>query len=246
MNEDLLVKFDDIEKIHWWWRGRRTLLKKLIGDKQKDVLDVGCGTGETLLYLKDQGLAENVNGVDRSLLAVRYANKRGLKNVRQGEAERLTYKDNSFDLVLFLDVLEHIKDDARAVSEAKRVLRPGGRIIVTSPAQMFIWSTHDENQGHFRRYEKKDVLAVGNKVNMRLEYLSFFNFILSPVIVFVRLFGKTSVGKRVVNYDNYINFNISKSVFVNGILTMIFWVDVMIARYVGWPFGISVAWVFRK
>lgn len=221
-------------------------MKLLIGKKQKDVLDVGCGTGETLLYLQSIGLAENVCGVDRSELAVKYARQRGLKNIKKGEAEKLPYKDSSFDLVLFLDVLEHIEDDVKAVSEAKRVLRPDGRIIVTSPAQMFIWSAHDENQGHFRRYEKKDVLSLGNKVKMELGYLSFFNFILSPVIVFVRLFGKTGVGKRIVNYDNYINYNISKNGLVNGLLTMIFWVDVVVAKYVGWPFGISVAWVFKK
>ncbi len=246
MNDDLLVKFDDIEKIHWWWRGRRTLLCGLIGNRQKDILDVGCGTGETLVFLKEKGLAQNVYGVDKSPLAVKYARQRGLVNVREGLASKLPYKNESFDLVLFLDVLEHIKDDVGAVKEAKRVLRPGGRVIVTSPAQMFIWSAHDENQGHFRRYERNDVFDLAGRVNMKLEYMSFFNFFLSPIIVVVRLFGRTGLGKRVINYDNYINYNISKNSLVNSLLTIIFWVDVMIARYMRWPFGISVAWVFGK
>src|SRR3990172_12360899 len=110
MNDSLLAKFNDVERLHWWWEGRRVLIKMLLGNrKYKKILDIGCGTGETLTYLKTIYPKSDLYGVDLSGEAVKYAKKRGHKNIRKANALKLPFKNNFFDAVLFLDVLEHIK-----------------------------------------------------------------------------------------------------------------------------------------
>ena len=91
-------------------------------------------------------------GVDVSPDALAFCRRRGLQNVRLGEAERLPYEDGSFDLVTGLDVVEHLDDDLAGLREMRRVLRPGGYAFLFVPAFMFLWGVQDDISHHRRRY----------------------------------------------------------------------------------------------
>ena len=105
-------------------------MKQFIGkSRPKKILDVGCGTGETLSFLQDTYPNTQLFGIDSSNKAISFSKKRGHKNIFKASALNLPFDDNYFDIVLFLDVLEHIGNDAKAISEAKRVLKKNGRII---------------------------------------------------------------------------------------------------------------------
>src|SRR3989344_9258648 len=124
MDDHLLEKINEVETLHWWWEGRRQLVKILLGKKKYEtILDVGYGTGEMMTYLKSAFPKARLFGIDTSSRAINYARERGHKNIIKANAMRLPYKNNYFDAVLFLDVLEHIKDDQRCINEAKRVLK---------------------------------------------------------------------------------------------------------------------------
>ncbi len=244
---ELLNTFNRVESTHWWWEGRRYLITLLKDTNPKKILDVGCGTGETLMYLHTLFPKAELFGIDTSSDAVSYSHKRGQKNVVIGNAISLPYSPNTFDTVLFLDVLEHIKDEKKALLEARRVLKPTGTILITSPALPFLWSDHDKNQGHFRRYTKKDLLKLSDETKLKVLRIGYFNFFLSPIVLLVRLLGKLPFFHFVVRYDNGINYEVVNHRFINGILTSIFKFEIwLMATGIQYPFGISIACVYEK
>ena len=120
------------------------------------VLDVGCGTGDNLRYIfRDQasfvGLeyAAPTADIARKILGDR-------ADIRVGSATAIPFANEQFDLVMCIEVLEHISDDGRGMSEIARVLRPGGVLILSLPYRHwfpFYFST----MGHFRHYTRSDV-----------------------------------------------------------------------------------------
>jgi len=246
MNEKLLEYFNDIEKHHWWWEGRREILRQELSHRKKlKVLDIGCGTGETMSFVKSFLKNPDVIGVDNSQVAVNFATKRGHKVIKVN-ALKLPFEDNSFDVILILDVIEHIKDDRELLSEAKRVLRPGGKIIVTAPALQFIWSQHDTGQGHQRRYTRHMMRNLADSCRLEITRLTYFNFFLSPAIIVIRLLSRLPIFGKLGEYDSDLNFKIAKGNFLNSLLRLIFVTEIKLMKYVSFPIGISVCAVLRK
>ncbi len=103
------------------------------------VLDVGCGLGLYVRRFRDH--SNQVYGVDVDPERVLEASQ-SLPNISEASAERLPYPDDMFDVVLSHEVLEHVPDDAAAVREALRVLRPGGRLVVFVPNRLYPFETH--------------------------------------------------------------------------------------------------------
>lgn len=247
MNEKLLRYFNEIEKIHWWWEGRRQILRQSIEKKNGlKILDIGCGTGETLTFLEKNYPKSKLFGVDNSEVAIDFAKKRGHQNIRKVNALKLPYRENSFDYILLLDVIEHIEDDTALLKEAKRVLKKGGKIIITAPALQFIWSEHDSEQGHFRRYTRSRLRLLAQRVRLKICRLSYFNFFLSPAIISLRIIGKLRPFKHINSYDSKLNFDVAKKSIINDFLKFIFVSEVKLMRYVSYPIGISVYAVFQK
>lgn len=103
------------------------------------ILDVGCGLG---LYVRQfRAFSPHVWGVDIDPDKVAEASK-ALPNISQAPAEALPFPDGTFDVVLSHEVLEHVDDDRRAVAEACRVLKPGGRLVVFAPNRWYPFETH--------------------------------------------------------------------------------------------------------
>jgi SAM-dependent methyltransferase len=246
MNKNLLRYFNEIEKIHWWWEGRRQILRQSIAKKDGlKILDIGCGTGETLTFLEDFLDKPSLYGVDTSAVAIEFAKKRGHQNILKVDAKKLPFKTDTFDYVLLLDVIEHIKDDDSVILEAKRVLRPGGHIIITTPALQIIWSEHDAAQGHFRRYVRRRIRSLATKSRMSIERISYFNFF-SPAIIAIRLLGNLKPFKKINSYDSKLNFDVAKKSLVNSLLKFIFVTEIKLMKYVSYPIGISIFAMFKK
>ena len=117
---------------------------------QTQALDIGCGVGYTLQRLPD-GFKKI--GVDYSFSALKLASQqlaKGAALVRSSGCA-LPFKDNSFGLITCIEVLEHLEDDAKAVSEISRVLRPGGLLIASVPNHYY-FQEYRELMGHYRHY----------------------------------------------------------------------------------------------
>lgn len=146
---------DRVERDHWWFKALRRLVADtlaLAAPPPADVLDVGCSTGHLLAALPD-GYART--GIDFSEDAVRLAQQlRPGIDFRTGSIEALPLPDASFDAVLATDVVSAVgvDDDQLAVSELRRVLRPGGLLIVQVAAYEWLRSGHDPASGTARRY----------------------------------------------------------------------------------------------
>ena len=181
----------ELEDRHWWFRSRRrvvwALLRRAGLPPSPRVLDAGCGTGRNLLEFGRLGDAE---GVDFSQDAVEFCRRRGIERVHQASLEQLPFDDGRFDLVIATDVIEHLDDDRRALAELRRVTATGGRLLVTVPAYMWLWSRHDESMHHRRRYTAGGLTARICAAGWTPEVETYFFSILLPGVAAVRAFRR--------------------------------------------------------
>lgn len=129
------------------------------------ILDVGAGTGSTAKLFSNKNLTRYlaVEPDKENIKILREKIETGvLNNAVQSKIGNIgaLEEDDFFDTILYIDVLEHIQDDASELESASRHLRPGGRIIVLSPAHQWLYSPFDESVGHFRRYNKESLLRA--------------------------------------------------------------------------------------
>ena len=96
----------------------------------------------------------------------------------------------TYDLVAVLDVVEHVEDDVAALKAIARVLKPGGKILITVPAHQWMWSAHDVVNHHKRRYSKGTLTEALKKAGLGWKKLRWFNSLLFPAAVAARMAGR--------------------------------------------------------
>ena len=231
-----------IEATHWWFIGRRKLFSREIGrariSTRARALDIGTSTGTNLRMLRDLGFAD-VEGLDLSEEAIRYCDEKGLGPVHKGDICAMPFADSSFDLVLATDVIEHVEDDAQALSEAARVLEPGGTAIISVPAFQTLYGLQDRVAQHRRRYLKRDLVAKVRTAGFEISDVYYFNYLLFlPIWLARRLIDL--VGAK---FESEAELN---SPVLNWVLGCIFSIDVLSARLLSPPFGVSLVAIVRK
>ena len=176
-----------LEDVYWWFLARRALTRRLLIraglPPGSTVLDAGCGTGGTFAALRDRF---RVIGLDRSPVALEFSRKRGMTRLVAGDIQRIPLRPASTDAAVACDVLEHVPDDAHAIAELWRVVRPGGVLVITVPALPWLWSEHDEALGHLRRYTKPQLRRLLIRAGWRIELLAYTVSALLPVITVFR------------------------------------------------------------
>ena len=225
-----------VEQSHWWHIGRRRILSgfveeicRQVKDRRPRILDVGCGTGANLLMLSQYGEAE---GVDVSEDALAFCRERGIDKVKLGAAEALPYDDATFDLVTAFDVVEHVDDDLAGLKEMRRVLRPGGRVLLFVPTFMFLWGLQDVVSHHRRRYRMPELARVLEEAGFKVERSTYANItFFLPILLIRKLMRLTGIKTSSEN-------NITVSA-LNGILGRIFGAESLILRHMNLPFGVS-------
>jgi SAM-dependent methyltransferase len=231
-----------VEQSHWWHTGRRKIIAgfveeicRRVTDRRPRILDVGCGTGANLLMLSNYGDAE---GVDISEDALAFCRDRGLDKVRLGAGEELPYDDGTFDLVTALDVVEHMDNDLAGLKEMKRVLRPGGRVLLFVPTFMFLWGLQDDVSHHRRRYRLSQLRRVLEEAGFEIERTTYANItFFFPILLIRQLMRVTGIKAESEN-------NINVSAF-NGVLGKLLGAESWILRYMNLPFGVSGLCVAR-
>ena len=224
-----------IEADHWWFVGRRLLFAELIRGfglpHDAEILDVGTGTGANLRLLRDLGFAR-ITGVDQSPEAVRFCAEKGLGAVQLGDIRGLGLPDRRFDLVLATDVIEHVDDDLAALRELRRVLRPGGYLLLTVPAFHLLWGLQDDVSHHKRRYRLRKLLETVRIADLSPRQYFYFNYLLFlPILAARRLMRSFKI--RIAS-EGEINTG-----WLNRLLISVFRLDVETAPRLQPPFGVS-------
>ncbi len=192
----------EAEDRSWWFRGRRRVVEQVVASlalpAEARIVDVGCGTGGNLPMLARHG---GVVGIEPSPEARRFARSRGAAAIAEGDAYATGLEECMADLVTLLDVLEHLRDEARALAEVRRVLRPGAPLLVTVPAFMTLWSAHDEVLHHERRYVKRGLRRVLEDAGFTIDWLTYYNAGLFPAVAAVRVARRALPGRGAARAD---------------------------------------------
>lgn len=189
MDPHIYQQMRSLEDQHWWFAGRRQIVGQMLGSldlpKRARILDAGCGTGGNLKFLSRFG---EVIGVELDDNAATLARERGAWPVLKGSLpDKMPFAGQQFDLIVLLDVLEHIDDDGASLRTLQNLLAPGGYLLLTVPAFPFLWSSHDEDHHHKRRYRAAGLQAIIESTGLRLRYTSYFNTWLFPLVAAIRL-----------------------------------------------------------
>jgi SAM-dependent methyltransferase len=191
MDRDYELQTHQAEDRHWWYRGRRVVLERVIAElglpERARVLDAGCGSGRNMVELARYG---SVTGVELSETSVELARARGVGEVVSGSVLEMPFPDASFDLAVTLDVIEHLEDDLAALREMRRTVVPGGALLVTVPAYQWLWSGHDEINHHHRRYTRRSLRSAAEQAGWREIRTTYFNSLLLPVAILLRVIDR--------------------------------------------------------
>ena len=179
------------EDRHAWFAGRtRAILKYLDAEmspaqpgQTRTVLDIGSGAGNMAHHLARYG---RVVGIDYNPRPLQVAAQRAL-TVCQGLGGRLPFPDDTFDLIALLDTVEHIADEFAVFQECRRVLKPGGKLMITVPAFMWLWSYNDEINDHKRRYTAPEIQQKLELNGLRVRRMSYNNLFLFPLVAGLRM-----------------------------------------------------------
>ncbi len=229
------------EESHWWFAARSKIVRRVI-DKLGNlnpgdtILDVGCGTGAILAHLSK---SYRVIGIDMSPLAVEYSRKRGLTDVFLMPVQDFPKQKYTVRAATLLDVIEHIEDDVDVLKAVAELVGPDGRVVITVPAHMWMWGSHDVANHHVRRYTKKTLRKALADAGLEPVRLTYYNSILFPLgVVRKWLDRKITVEK--------VSQNLAQpGPVVNGILKAIFAFERFLVTWLPLPFGVSLLAVTR-
>ncbi len=241
MDRAVFDRMAELDQCHWWFTARRRILSSVIRrivrpPASARILELGCGTGHNLDMLGAFGRVEasELDDHARDLAAKRLGRpveKIALPDLGKFSGER-------FDLIALLDVLEHVPDDKKSLAAIFDILKPGGALLLTVPANPWMWSAHDLAHHHHRRYRKAEIGGLASAAGYEVELLSPFNTLLFPLIAGVRAVNK-KLGR-----DSADDALPPKP--VNGMLDKIFGAEAGLVGRLPFPFGVSLIAVLRR
>lgn len=238
------VVFDrmaELDQEHWWFLARRRILEAIIRrivrpSQDAQILEIGCGTGHNLAMLGRFGNVEacELDGRSREL-----ASRRLGRDVVDARLPDLSiFKRCNYDVVALLDVLEHIPDDEASLRAIRARLKLGAALLVTVPANPWMWSSHDVAHHHFRRYSKMQLTDLLVRNGFEIELLTYFNTLLFPLIAAARIASKLA-GRETADDD------LPKAP-INALLNWVFGLEAGLIGRFPMPFGVSLVAVARS
>jgi len=246
MEADAYRDMARVEADHWWFAARRTIARDLIArlclPSEARILEVGTGTGGNLDLLAEFG---RVAGFEMSREAIAIAERKtaGRHDVRQGTCpDAIPFEDERFDLVCLFDVLEHIDRDRETLAALRAHLSPGGRILLTVPANPWMFGPHDRFLHHKRRYTRAGLAGVAKAAGLEIETLTPFNTLLFPLAAAAR------IADRLRPNQGHTAASLGSGVPpapVNAVLRSVFAAERHLIGRVPLPFGVSLIGVLR-
>ena len=230
-----------VEETHWWYSALHrlifeTLERELPDWRNRAILDAGCGTG---LILKQLGNAEKNFGVDLAAEAIALCRQRGLNNVRQADICALPFPDAAFDAVICSSVLYHqwVNDVDAAVRGLRRVLRPGGLLLINVPAFRFLHSAHDDAVMTAHRFTKNEIRALLTRNDFAIRRLTYWTTLLFPLAIVARTLGGSTSGR---------DFEHTPGSITQRLFSRVMAVERRLLKRFSLPFGVAILAVGEK
>jgi len=242
MEKMLYEKIFNLENNHWWFQARTKIIFFILTNYIKitndfKILDIGCGTGLMIKKIKNKFKNSQILGIDSSSEAVRFCKKRGL-DIILASADKTNQTSSSFDLIMALDLIEHVKQDTNALKEFNRILKNNGYILITVPAFEFLFDIHDKLADHKRRYTTKKLKLKLKSTGFKIIKISYYNTFLFIPIIILKLFKKiTGSNQDHIQKENFI---------LNYLCKIIFSSEFFILKYFNFPFGVSIICLAQK
>ena len=241
MDAQVYLRMAELDRDHWWFVARRRILRSLIGRKVRPpararILEIGCGTGHNLAMLGEFGQVE-ASELDPGARALA-AERLGRPVASAALPDLSMFPASGFDHVALLDVLEHVAADGAALAAIRTRLKPGGKLLVTVPANRWMWSAHDAAHHHHRRYTKRALRDAAEQAGFQVSLLSHFNSLLFAPIAAARLAGKL-LGRE--SADDSI-----PPQPVNRLLRAIFALEAPLVGRIPLPFGVSLVAILTR
>jgi len=235
MDRAVFDRMAELDSRHWWFVARRRILSDLIEREaalpaDARILEIGCGTGHNFEMLGRFGHVDalEIDDAARELASARLG--RPVGNAPLPELGGVP--DGHYHLIALLDVLEHIEGDRAALASIKHKLAPGGRVLLTVPANQWMWSAHDLAHHHHRRYSKSGLREAIESAGLKVELLTHFNTLLFPLAAAARIAGK--ITRKQESDDNL------PPRPLNGLFTSVFGFERHLVGRVPLPAGVSL------
>lgn len=218
----------------WWYKGRAlairaTLVRSHVATTVESALDFGAGFGG--MYAELARLSQRVYAFEPDAGARTTAAQQGYVSSYTTAAEALS---KQYGLIGLFDVIEHIEDDTAFLTSLRDALIQGGLLAITVPAFQFLWSEHDVEHQHFRRYNKRSLSKLLLGAGYEILAISYWNTLLFLPAALVRLLGRS--GSSALGFSG----------FINTLLLFVVNIESKILRFCALPFGVSLVVVARK
>ena len=185
---------------NWYNQHRFNIVAKFMrnSDKQK-LLDYGCGNGIFLKYLLNNNWSLSLSGFDPYLTSkdtneIKVLVDKGINFHKQFN----NVVNTTYDVVTALDVIEHIKDDKKALIDINKILKPDGKFLLIVPSSPWLYSLHDTAVGHYRRYDSASIQNVLTAAGFTVVEQRYFFIFLIPAVLLLKyyLFVKKQLGRK--------------------------------------------------
>lgn len=199
MDKSEYLRMYNLESEFWWYRVLHELvdftIKKNKPEGNISILDAGCGTGRMMEICQKYG---TVSGIDFSEDAVSFARRRGLNNIEIGDLNNHHFENDTYDVVVCLDVLYHsaIRDDLAVVEKFYHTLKDNGILIINLPAFDYLKRPHDIVVQTRKRYQKKEFADDLEKIGFSIQSSSYRMPHLYFIILIAKLFRKDRNSKE--------------------------------------------------
>lgn len=244
MDKDEMKRMQKFERTYWWHIGKRKYVKNFLTQylekKNYKIFEIGCGVGEITSVLEKHG---TVYANDLSKVALEYCKNKGIKNIIHGDINKLDLEKYSgeFDLVIALDVLEHIQEDTKTIERAHKLLKPNGLFLTNVPAYKFLWSGHDEALRHKRRYTSYEIKKKLENQNFNIVKQSYFVFFVFTIIVVFK-FLSNFIGKTAYPKSSYVILPNR----INSLMVKLLELEIKLIKCVNLPFGTTITTIAKK
>lgn len=242
MHEDFGGSSHPIERMSRDWALKS--VRRLNADSI--VIDVGCSSGFFVDDLRKTFPKVQIIAADYLIGPLKSLAKRTSNlPIIQFDLRTCPLPDSSIDAVTCLNVLEHIDEDDKALSEIFRILKKDGIAHVEVPAGANLYDIYDEHLMHHRRYSQENLLDIATRAGFKVLYTTHVGFLIYPAFWYVKKRNQRLTSLSDKEKFDKVSSQINQT-HKSKLLKLIFKIEALMSKFIRFPFGIRVIAVLQK